>query len=381
MSKWWYVLLVLVVIGIGGYWFAAVPEVPAPNGSASQKLFQPGPYKVVSETFTAVDESRPTQAYNDYPGSEVRVLNGEIWRPDHRQQPAPLLVYSHGFMSFRQEGLYLINFLASHGYTVVATDYPLTGFHAPDKPLARDVVNQPGDISFLIDTVLQRNADPADTLYKTIDPKKIAAAGVSLGGLTTTLAAFHHRLKDPRIAAAISIAGPTSLFTADFFAGTEIPYLMIYGSADAIVPYDENALRAFHMSPGAILITLANASHAGFAQPASTIMRFIANPDGVGCSSVLEAMDKDPNGLDAKFVAELGDATDGIDLQAGFEFCKSPPIPVAMKAARQHMFTTLASYAFLENVFADDATARDSAGQYLFKTLPAENSTEVSVKR
>ena len=50
----------------------------------------------------------------------------------------------------------------------------------------------------------------------------------------------------------------------------------------------------------------------------------------------------------------LGSAADGIDMNAQIDFCSSPPIPVAMQAARQHMFTTLASYAFLESVFADD---------------------------
>jgi len=188
-------------------------------------LFQPGPYTVTSETFTAIDGSRPTPAYKDFAGLPERVLEGKIWRPAGLQQPAPLVVYSHGFMSFREEGTYLFQFLASHGYTVVAANYPLTGFSAPEGPLMNDVVNQPGDISFLLDTILKRNADPADSMHNTIDPGKIAVTGVSLGGLTTTLAAFHHKLRDPRISAAISTAGPASIFTADFFAGSSLPFL------------------------------------------------------------------------------------------------------------------------------------------------------------
>ena len=217
-SRLFVLLVAVVAIGAGGYWFGAIPATAVPQGLESQARFAPGPFDIISESFTAVDESRPTQAYRDFAGRPVRELNGELWRPARAAQAGPLLVYSHGFMSFHQEGLYLVRFLASHGYTVVAVDYPLTGFHAPDGPLMRDIVNQPGDVSFLIDTMLKRNADPADALFATIDPKKIAVAGTSLGGLTSILATFHRQMRDPRIAAAISIAGPTSMFTADFFS-------------------------------------------------------------------------------------------------------------------------------------------------------------------
>jgi len=379
MKKWQWALLILVLIGAGGYWFATVPATAIPNGSQSKALFQPGPYTVTSETFTAIDGSRPTPAYKDFAGLPERVLEGKIWRPAGLQQPAPLVVYSHGFMSFREEGTYLFQFLASHGYTVVAANYPLTGFSAPEGPLMNDVVNQPGDISFLLDTILKRNADPADSMHNTIDPGKIAVAGVSLGGLTTTLAAFHHKLRDPRISAAISTAGPASIFTADFFAGSSLPFLMIYGDGDAIVPYKENALPALQKYPGSILVTLKNASHAGFAQPSSTIMRFIDNPDGIGCRTVKEKLGADLDLQNQEFTSLLGATEDGIDLNETIEFCTAPPIPVAMKATRQHMFTTLASYAFLQSVFATEASERDTARHYLLEILAQENASEVSV--
>ncbi len=379
MKKWPIVLLVLVTLGVGVYWFVAIPAESTPSGAESNARFTPGPYPVASETFTAVDDSRPTRAYNDFAGSPERTLEAEVWYPEGLAQPAPLLVYSHGFMSFRQEGLYLIQFLASHGYVVVAADYPLTGFYAPDGPLMTDVVNQPGDISFLIDTLLRRSADPEDSLYNTVDPDKIAVAGVSLGALTTTLASFHRKLLDPRIAAAISIAGPASVFTPIFYTSRKLPYLLIYADTDALVSYPENALRALHMASDSILVTLKNASHAGFAQPSSTIMRFIDNPDVVGCEQVrAEVGDNIEVGSD-ELVAELGDTADGVDISGDLDFCTSPPIPVAMKASRQHMFTTLAVHAFLESVFADAATDRDSARRYLLDTLPAENRSEVTV--
>lgn len=380
MSKWQILLLVLVILGAGGYWFVAVPAKATPNGAESAARFTSGPYPVITDSFKAVDESRKTQANNSFPGRDVRVLKGKVWRPEGLKTPGPLLVYSHGFMSFHQEGLYLVRFLASHGYTVVAVDYPLTTFLAPGKPLITDVVNQPGDVSFLITTMLKRNADANDVLHNTIDEKKIAVAGVSLGGMTSTLVTFHRKVSDARIAAAISIAGPASMFTSDFFVGSKVPFMMIAGGGDAILPFAKNAAPIPQKYPGSILVDLKDASHTSFAQPASTFMRFMDNPDVIGCREVNKGLKNKPAGSqDALFMPGLDGAEFGVDLSDRTLPCTTPPIPVAMKASRQQMFTTLAAHAFFESVFGDTAGARDSARQYLLKTLPAENSGEVSV--
>ena len=134
MNKWQIILLVLITLGATGYWFAAIPATATPAGKDSNIAYLPGSYKVITDSFEAVDATRKTQPNNDFTGSDSRVFKGKIWRPEGLQQPGPLLVYSHGFMSFHQEGLYLARFLASQGYTVVAVDYPLTNFFAPGKP-------------------------------------------------------------------------------------------------------------------------------------------------------------------------------------------------------------------------------------------------------
>ncbi|NND66485.1 MAG: hypothetical protein HKN19_02755 [Halioglobus sp.] len=370
--------VLLTLAGIAIYYLLNIPAQPKPGGVTSQQRYQTGPWQAVNESFVAVDPSRPSQAYNDFDGLPERTLDAEIWRPAARATPGPLLIYSHGFMSFRREGLYLQQFLASHGYTVVAADYPLTGLYAPDGPLMEDVVNQPGDISFLIDTILARNADPDDVLHATIDPQRIAVAGVSLGGLTSTLAAFHRELRDTRIAAAVSIAGPASMFTPEYYAGSKLPFLMIYGTADAIVPFADNVLPITDMHANAVLVSLVGASHAAFAQPASTLMRFIDNPDSVGCRAVTEQMDMDRT-MRSNAIRALasGDAI-GVDADVEFNVCTGDLVPVAMQAARQHMFTTLATHAFLEGVFAQEPDAA-AARTYLLTTLAAENAAEVRV--
>ena len=379
MNKWQIIVMVLISLASSAYWIAAVPATAVPEGAASQAQFLKGPYSVITDDFKAVDESRPTPSNNEYTGSPVRVLKGKVWRPEGLKTTGPLLVYSHGFMSFHQEGQYLTRFLASHGYTVVSVDYPLTNFFAPGKPKLADVVNQPGDVSFLIDTMLKRNADKNDVLFNTIDPKKIAVDGVSLGGMTSTLVAFHGKVFDKRIAAAISTAGPSAMFTEAFFTSNKIPFMMIGGDGDAMVPFEKNAAPIPQKVPGSILVNLKNASHAGFAQPASTFMRFFSNPDSLGCKQLSKGLENKSGTSNDSFMPGLDAAEYGIDLSDRTMPCSGEIPATAMKAARQHMFTTLAVYSFLESIFADAALEREAARQYLLQTFPTENAAEVTV--
>jgi predicted dienelactone hydrolase len=105
-----------------------------------------------------------------------------------------LVTYSHGFMSFRSNGAYLAKHLASHGYLVAAANFPLTHFGTAGGPQFRDVLNQPGDVSFLIDTLLAWSDDPDSRFAGQIDRQRIGAVRLSLGGMTTMLLAFHPSL-------------------------------------------------------------------------------------------------------------------------------------------------------------------------------------------
>ena len=379
MSRWIILVLALLLLAAGGFWFTSIPGTAVPAGETSQARFQPGPFGIINEEFTVIDDSRGMAAYNDFPGAPQRTLNGEIWRPEGATGPGPLLVYSHGFMSFREEGLYLSRFLASHGYTVVAVDYPMSGYHAPDGPLMTDVVNQPGDISATLDAMLARNKDSQDPLFQRIDEDQIAIAGVSLGGLTSLLAGFHNRLLDERIDAVVSIAGPGSLFKEGFFARSDLPLLLVYAGADAIVPYEENAVHLQNLYPGAILVTLQGASHAGFAQPSATIMRFIDNPDRVGCKAVTEGLGDIFSAGNEALIAQLGTPEEGIAIDREITFCDRALPEKAMPAARQHMFTSLAVHAFLESQFNQSAAGREQALHYLRDVLAGENPSEVAV--
>ncbi len=365
-------------LAAGAYYFFNVPGKSTPCGRSSRSRSEFGRATVFNQRFRLRDHSRATPAYRGNPARPCRDLPGELWRPLVKTAGRPLVIYNHGFMSYRREALYLAKFLASHGYNVAALDFPLTGRRAAGKPHAPDIVNQPGDISALIDYLLARNSDPDDSLYGSIDPNRIALVGLSFGALTSLLATYHRDWRDSRIGAVIAIAGPTSMLSADFFRDNTTPALLVYGDSDSIVHYDDHALPAFDAIQDATLVRLQRASHTGFAQPASTVMRLMKNPDSLACSMLRRNIDKRP----WDFVADLGGSAVGVvEPEEDIAPLTKPLVPVAMKAARQHMFTNLATHAFLESRFASSASARQRAERFLHRTLQRENAGEVGVLR
>ena len=108
--------------------------------------------------------------------------------------PYPLVGFSHGLSAVRYQSPYLCEFLASHGFVVVAPD------HSPDtildllsnlgqrltaEEMAPVLAERPGDVSFAVDTVIDLALDPASGLAGLVDGSGWIAAGHSAGGYTT----------------------------------------------------------------------------------------------------------------------------------------------------------------------------------------------------
>ncbi len=344
------------------------PE-PFPEGSKSEAMLQPGPMEVQEYEETFIDESRPTNANGDYAGDTVRRLVGKVWHPaSNAQGPYPLVVYSHGFSSTRDGGTYLAEQLASLGYVVVAVDYPLTNFAAPGGPNVKDVVNQPADVSFLIDSLVAQGKTPGHQLEGMVDESRVGVTGLSLGGMTTALVSFHPEMRDPRIGAALSIAGPTAVFKDSFFSHAQLPFLMLAGDIDALVPYGSNAAPVTTKVHGSELVTIAGGSHTGFAGHAGPL-RWMKNPDALGCFIVKRNF-TDP-AVDPWFEL-IGTEAQGIDHNAANELCLMDPLPEAMNVLRQHMITSVVVSSFFQSIFAPEVSARVAAQQFLSETLADE---------
>ncbi len=357
----------LLVLGV----VLALGKQPTPlaRGSESAARLAPGPYEILQFDETFIDTSRPSPAHGEFAGSSQRELLATVWHPrGYEAGPYPLIVYSHGFSSNRRGGAYLAEHLASHGYVVVAANFPLTNTYAPDRPWVRDIVNQPGDVSFLIDQLVARSTDVDSGLWRMIDERQIGVTGISLGGMTSTLVAFHPELGDERVGAALSIAGPTRQFLPAFFEHREVPFLMLAADIDALVPFGSNAAPVLEMVPESQLVTVVNGSHTGFSGQA-TPLRFMSNPDALGCYIVLQNIENDNDDF---WLDALGTPEQGINYDAANELCLMDPLPPAMNPMRQQMITALVVRAFFDSQFATHDDDREAAQDFLADTLPGE---------
>ena len=198
-------LVILICLGLAVY-VATGPERPHAE-TASAAWLESGAYQVGRAEFVFVDDTRPTGENRGFPAKPHRTLPTSVWFPRELEAALPLIIHSHGIVSNRTEMVYLAETLASHGYLVAATDYPLTSGSTAGGANAEDVVNQPADISFLIDSLL-RLRDEQKPFSGSIDESRIGLSGYSLGGLTTYLATYHPAWRDSRITAALTSAGP-----------------------------------------------------------------------------------------------------------------------------------------------------------------------------
>ena len=363
------------------------PLFAAATDTSGQRL-QPGPYAVGTQDFRLVDSSRTTAAHNGKPETAERVLATSVWypaqnrpfewlrpgpRPLARQAcPAPLVIYSHGFMSFRGNGAYLAEYLASHGYIVAAANFPLTRFGTAGGPQFADVINQPGDVSFMIDSLLAGSATEGNRLAGCIDPERIGAIGLSLGGLTTTLLAFHPEFRDPRIRAAVSIAGPVALLGKDFFSHSSTPFMMMAADIDAMVDYQQNAAQFREWVPDATLVTLHGGSHTGFADIAARLFRWVDNPDSIGCWAMRGTLD-DALDVPDDFMSRLRGNENETLTDLELIPCRDPELPTALRPQHQQLLTKQAVFSFLQSQFHPDAEIRDEYTDILEQSLAQDN--------
>ncbi|MEN8205945.1 MAG: prolyl oligopeptidase family serine peptidase [Pseudomonadota bacterium] len=361
--------------------------------TGTNKRLQPGPYAVGKQDFRLVDSSRTTAAHNGNPEASQRVLETSVWYPAQNRPfewlrpgprplttdvcPAPLVIYSHGFMSFRSNGAYLARYLARHGYIVAAANFPLTRFGTPGGPQFTDVINQPGDVSFIIDSLLGWSETAENHFAGCIDRERIAAVGLSLGGLTTTLLAFHPEYRDTRTRAAVSIAGPVALLGKDFFGRPSIPFMMIASNIDAMVDYQRNAVQFRTWVPEATLVTLQGGSHTGFAGMAARLFRWVDNPDSVGCWAMRGTLDDAldvPDNFTSKLRGKKNETLTDLELIP----CRDPELPTALRPQHQQRLTKQAVLSFLQSQFHPDAETRNEYRKILEQSL-AQDNPEVEV--
>jgi dienelactone hydrolase len=347
----------------------------------------PGPFGVGVRTMTLVDTSRPTAANGTFPGAPERTLVVEVWYPIEPggiiaqkpnapfiegSGPFPLLLRAHGFSGFRTDSGYLTHHLATHGYIVVAPDFPLSNLFAPGGPTLADVGEQALDLGFLIDSFTAANSEPSSPFFGHVDTETIGAIGHSLGGATVLLATFHPTLRDLRVDATVGLSPLACVLLDGFFDTTTTPLMIQGGTVDMITPYVSNQLVPFGFANASkYLVTLEGGTHLGFSN------RLLFGPgdngdDAIGCDFFVSPGDPRPVTIDPGLPPDfLGGAAAGLDpTGAACEpICPLPP-PSFMLHARQNLLSKAASLALF------DAKLRQSVagGRMITGKLDSDNT-------
>lgn len=196
----------------------------------------------------------------------------DLYQPEI-EQPAPLIVVSHGVASSRQTFAYLGKHLASHGFAVAIIEHDdislekfaqfLAG--AEKFPEPDNLINQPLDVKYVLDHLEQKSS---------INTQQVGVIGQSFGGYTSLVLAGAKltgdrsaascdsenyqdllldlsslakcalneleqpviRLRDPRIKAAIAINPMGKIFGQAGISSIEVPTMIVSGTNDLIMP-------------------------------------------------------------------------------------------------------------------------------------------------
>jgi len=366
---------------IAGLLVALLLPSPAParcpRGADTAAFLEPGRYGVGVRTLPLVDTSRPTPAHGDVPALPSRTLTTEIWYPTDphagaplRDAPAargrfPLVLNSHGYSDIRTGEAYIAEALASRGYVVASPDFPLTNLGSRPRDPA-DVYNQPGDVRFVLDRVLELARTHDAWLSGRVDRHRIGASGLSYGGLTTLLVGFHPTLRDRRIRAAATLAPAACALGPAFYRAARLPLLLIQGTQDLLVPIEANSARVYAeaRSPRE-LVVLENATHTAFSGLVGIPLQTSYDAT-LGCPAVVQEF-----GTNWARLQALDDPANGIALAGCNLPCIAPVPPNApMQAPRQHDLSRAAVVAFFESTFRKSRPARC----FLREALSAENA-------
>jgi dienelactone hydrolase len=262
--------LLVGLAGIGAPAACASPTRPAavgaasPSVSASPAASTPAPASSVPILASTADSSLAprdvTAPYTPTPGRAPaayavgrrvlrlrrgadRPLPTTVWYPAVGAVPGtadaldgaapaagrfPLVLFSHGLTAQPDDYADVLARWARAGFVVAGPTYPRTSYGVADFD-PRDIVNQPADASFVIDSMLGL----AGPLGAIVDPDRLAAGGHSAGGITTV--GLFSAYRDERLKAGVVLNGTD--FQGAPFVGPPAAMLFVHGRRDGTVTH------------------------------------------------------------------------------------------------------------------------------------------------
>ncbi len=173
--------------------------------------------------------------------------------------PFPLVLFSHGFASYRVQSTFLTTHLASWGFVVVSPDYLERGLRSvlgEPPPVTRadtDVADE------AIEAARAANLEPGNLLEGRIDGSTVYPVGHSAGGGTTL-----RLLSRPDVVSGIPLAaglGPTQLMDAATLLPADADVMWIGARRDSVAAID-NVRNGFTYTAGQRkLVELSGSGH------------------------------------------------------------------------------------------------------------------------
>ncbi len=207
----------------------------------------PGPFQAGWTTVSIQRGSRQLNCRIHYPafaegaGAQIDTING----------PYPIVAFGHGF--FMQTGYYLSHFrhLASHGFVVIAPQFP----DVQHSELADDLL-------FCVQYLRQQHTTPGSMFRGLIDTASVGLSGHSMGGGASLLAAS----RDIRVKVAVPLAAaetnPSAIAAMGSIRG--VVYL-IAGASDGITPPAQHQIPMYlAANPPKALVNIFGANHTRF---------------------------------------------------------------------------------------------------------------------
>ena len=178
-------------------------------------------------------------------------------------------MFAHGLGATPQSYEALLSRWAAAGYVVAAPLFPLTNATTPGGTDPDDVFHQPGDVSYVITSVLQASAETSGPLAGLVDSHEVGVAGHSEGAITT-LGFFNTCCRDSRVKAAEVLDGDPEAYPSGRYDYRGVPpMLVVHGTADTLLPYDQ-MVGVFNSATGPKgLLALDGAGHGNWIAPST----------------------------------------------------------------------------------------------------------------